>query len=110
LSEHAQEAIALLSRALRRINLNPKHAGINEKLLGQGVGRRVAAGKLNFIIVGTARNLDWYAEQLTRDDPPAIKAVWQELIEIESQDQQRAKHLLVEIEQAASQASGAYQV
>jgi hypothetical protein len=36
--------------------------------------------------------------------------VWQELIEIESQDQQRAKHLLVEIEQAASQASGAYQV
>jgi LmbE family N-acetylglucosaminyl deacetylase len=110
LSEHAQEAIALLSRALRRIDHNPKHAGINEKLLGQGVGRRVAAGKLNFIIVGMARNLEWYAEQLERDDPPAIKAVWQELIEIESQDQQRAKQLLVEIEQAASQASGAYQV
>jgi LmbE family N-acetylglucosaminyl deacetylase len=110
LSEHVQEAIALLSRALRRIDLNPKHAGINEKLLGQGVGRRVAAGKLNFIIVGMARNLEWYAEQLARDDPPGIKAVWQELIEIESQDQQRAKHLLVEIEEAASQTSGAYQV
>ena len=110
LSEHAQEAIALLGRALRRIDHNPKHAGINEKLLGQGVGRRVAAGKLNFIIVGMARNLDWYAEQLARDDPPAIKAVWQALSEIESQDQQRAKQLVVEIEQAASQASGAYQV
>jgi hypothetical protein len=110
LIEHTQEAIALLSRALRRIDLNPKHAGINEKLLGQGVGRRVAAGKLNFIIVGMARNLEWYAEQLARDDPPGIKAVWQELIETESQDQQRAKQLLVEIEQAASKASGAYQV
>jgi hypothetical protein len=110
LSEHTQEAIALLSRVLRRIDLNPKHAGVNEKLLGQGVGRRVAAGRLNFIIVGMARNLDWYAEQLARDDPSAIKAVWQELIASETQDQQLAKHLLVEIEQAASQTSGAYQV
>ncbi|HSN78657.1 MAG TPA: hypothetical protein VL334_26605, partial [Anaerolineae bacterium] len=110
LSEHTQEAIALLSRALRRIDRNPKQAGINEKLLAQGVGRRVAAGKLNFVIVGTARNLDWYAEQLAQDDPPWIKAVWQELIAIETQDQQLAKHLLVEIEQAASQSSGALQV
>jgi N-acetyl-1-D-myo-inositol-2-amino-2-deoxy-alpha-D-glucopyranoside deacetylase len=110
LIEHTHEAIALLSRALRRVDQNPKRAGINEKLLKQGVGRRVAAGKLNFIIVGSARNLDWYAQQLAQDDPPAIKAVWQALIEIETQDQQLAKHLLTEIEQGASHTSGAFQV
>lgn len=110
LIEHTQEAIALLSRALRRIDQNPKRAGVNEKLLAQGVGRRVAAGKLNFVIVGMARNLDWYAQQLDKDDAPAIKAVWQELSELETQDQQLAKQLLVEIERAASQGSGAFQV
>lgn len=110
LIEHAQETIALLSGALRRIDSNPKRAGINEKLLAQGVGRRVAAGKLNFIIVGSARNLDWYTQQLGQNDPPAIQAVWQTLIELESQDQQLAKQLLHEIEQAASLTAGAFQV
>ena len=110
LIEHAQEAIALLSVALRRIDFNPKRAGVNEKLLAQGVGRRVAAGKLNFIIVGSARNLDWYARQLEQNDPPAIQAVWQALIELESQDQQLARQLLADIEQATSQTSGAFQV
>jgi hypothetical protein len=110
LNEHTQEAIALLSRSLRQIDRNPKLAGVNEKLLAQGVGRRVAAGKLNFIIVGSAKNLDWYAQQLGQDDPPAIKAVWQALIELETQDQQLAKDLLAEIEHAASQVSGAFQV
>lgn len=110
LIEHAHEAMALLSRALRRIDQNPKRAGINEKLLAQGVGRRVAAGKLNFVIVGMARNIDWYAQQLARDDPPAIKAVWQELSELETHDQQLAKQLLNDIERAASQVSGSFQV
>ena len=110
LIEHTQEAIALLSVALRRIDFNPKRAGINEKLLAQGAGRRVAASKLNFIIVGSARNLDWYAQQLEQNDPPAIRAVWQALIELECQDQQLAKQLLADIEQATTQTSGAFQV
>ena len=110
LVEHSQESIALLSGALRRIDRNPMRAGVNEKLLAQGVGRRVAAGKLNFIIVGSARNLEWYAQQLAQNDPPAIQAVWQALAEIETTDQQLAKQLLAEIEQAASDTTGAFQV
>jgi LmbE family N-acetylglucosaminyl deacetylase len=110
LVEHCQEIIALLSSTLRRLDVNPKRAGVNEKLLAQGVGRRVAAGRLNFIIVGSARNLDWYAQQLEQNDPPAIQAVWQALIELERQDQQLAKQLLADIEQAPTQTSGAFQV
>jgi LmbE family N-acetylglucosaminyl deacetylase len=100
LINHTQELIALLSSALRRIDRNPLRAGLNEKLLGQAGSRKGAAGKLNFIIVGVARNLDWYAQQLAQDDPPAIKAIWQELIAVETQDQQLAQELLALIEQS----------
>lgn len=110
LIEHTHEAIALLSSALRRIDRNPMRAGVNEKLLGQGGSRRVAAGKLNFIILGAANNLNWYAEQLARNDPPAIQAVWQTLFEIETEDQQMAKNLLAAIEQATSEGPGFRQV
>ncbi len=110
LIDHAQEVIALLSSALRRIDRNPMRAGVNDKLLGQGVSRKVAAGKLNFIILGAANNLDWYTEQLERNDPPAIKAIWQTLAEIEAQDLQMSKRLLALIEEATSQGSGSLQV
>lgn len=110
LIDHTQEAIALLSSALRRIDLNPKRAGINEKLMGQGASRKGAPGKLNFIIVGAARNLDWYAQQQAQDDPPAIQAVWRELVEIETQDQQLAKRLLAVVEQATGQTPGSHRV
>jgi LmbE family N-acetylglucosaminyl deacetylase len=110
LIEHTHEAIALLSSALRRIDRNPMRAGVNEKLLGQGGSRRVAAGKLNFIILGAANNLNWYTEQLARDDPPAIQSVWQTLFEMETQDQQMAKSLLAAIEQATSEGPGFRQV
>ena len=100
---HTQEAIALLSSALRRIDRSPLHAGINEKLLGQGGSRKGAPGKLNFIILGAARNLEWYAQQLAHNDPPAIQAIWQELIAVERADQQSAKELLGQIEQASGQ-------
>jgi hypothetical protein len=107
---HTQEVIALLSSALRRIDRNPMRAGVNDKLLGQGASRKVAAGKLNFIILGAANNLDWYTEQLERNDPPAIKAIWQTLAEIEAQDLQMSKRLLALIEEATSQGSGSLQV
>lgn len=110
LEDRAQEAIALLSSALRRVDRNPKRSGINEKLLAQGVHRRGAAGKLNFIIAGTAKNIDWYQQQLAQDDPPAIKAVWQGLVDLEIQDQALAKHVLAEVEQATSQGPGPHQV
>jgi hypothetical protein len=110
LVEHTQEAIALISGALRRIDRNPKRAGINEKLLAQGVSRKGAPGKLNFIIVGAAKNLDWYRQQLAQNDPPAISAVWQGLMELETHDQELAKHLLALVEQATSQGPGAHQV
>jgi hypothetical protein len=70
----------------------------------------VAAGKLNFIILGAANNLNWYTEQLARDDPPAIQSVWQTLFEMETQDQQMAKSLLAAIEQATSEGPGFRQV
>jgi hypothetical protein len=110
LVDHTQEVIALLSSALRRIDRNPMRAGVNDKLLGQGVSRKVAAGKLNFIILGAANNLDWYAEQLAQNDPPAIKAIWQTLAEIETQDLQMAKRLLALIAEATSQGPGSHQV
>ncbi len=110
LIEHTHEAIALLSSALRRIDRNPKRAGVNEKLLGQAGSRRVAAGKLNFIIAGAANNLAWYADQMAYNDPPAIQAVWRALIEIEEQDQQIAKGLLAVIEQATSAGPDAHHV
>lgn len=110
LVDHTQDAIALVSGALRRIDRNPKRAGVNEKLLGQGVSRKGAPSKLNFIIVGAAKNLDWYRQQLALDDPPAISAVWQGLIALETQDQELAKHLLALVEQATSQGPGAHQV
>jgi len=106
LIEHTHEAIALLSSVLRRIDRNPMRAGVNEKLLGQGGSRRVAAGKLNFIISGAANNLKWYEEQLARNDPPAIQAVWQALFDMETEDQQMAKNLLAAIEQATSEGPG----
>lgn len=105
LINHTQEAIALLSGALRRIDRSPLRAGVNEKLLGQGGGRKGALGKLNFIIVGAAKNLDWYAQQLAQDDPPAIRAIWQELIAVEQEDQKAAKEMLALIEQASGQTS-----
>lgn len=110
LIDHAQEVIALLSSTLRRIDRSPMRAGVNDKLLGQGVSRKVAAGKLNFIILGAANNLDWYTEQLERNDPPAIEAVWQTLAEIEAQDLQMSKRLLALIEEATSQGPGSHQV
>lgn len=110
LVDHTQEAIALISGALRRIDRNPKRAGINEKLLAQGVSRKGAPGKLNFIIVGAARNLEWYRQQLDQNDPPAISAVWQGLIESETDDQELAKHLLALVEQATVQGPGSHQV
>lgn len=110
LVDHTQEAIALVSAALRRIDRNPKRAGINEKLLAQGVSRKGAPGKLNFIIVGAARNLDWYRQQLAENDPSMISAVWQGLMELETHDQELAKHLLAVVEQATSQGPGSHQV
>lgn len=100
LIDHTQEHIALLSGALRRIDRSPLRAGLNEKLLGQAGSRKGAAGKLNFIVVGAARNLEWYAQQLAHNDPPTIKAIWQELITVETQDQQIAKEMLALIEQS----------
>lgn len=102
LIEHTQEAIATLSSALRRMDRMPMRVGINDKLLGQGSGRKGAPGKLNFMRVGMNKNLEWSLQQAAQETAPTLQALWQELIAVDHQDQQRVDTLLNEIEQATA--------
>lgn len=100
---HTQDAIALLSSALRRLDRMATRVSINEKLLAQGNGRKGAAGKLNFILNGMTKNLEWIRQQRALETAPTLQAVWDELIAADEQDQQQAKALLTEIENATGQ-------
>ncbi|MFZ2489554.1 MAG: PIG-L family deacetylase [Anaerolineae bacterium] len=108
LIDHTQEMIALLSSALRRMDYSPKQVGINEKLFEQATRRRNDAGKLTFLIVGSEKNLIWYTEQMAQGDPPAVQALWQELISFETADQEQIRQTLARIETATGQVPGAH--
>ena len=98
LVDDAQEAAALLSSALRRLDRSPLQAGAHEKLLDQGMGRRGAVSRLNFMIVGMDKSLQWYASQLAEDDPPEIRSIWLELEAAEHRHLAMTKGLLTEME------------
>ena len=98
LVDDTQEATALLSSALRRLDRSPLQAGTHEKLLGQGMSRRGPVSKLNFMIVGMDKSLQWYASQLAEDDPAEVHAIWQELEATERRHLAMAKALLAETE------------
>ena len=102
LVDDTQEATAALSSALRRLDHSPLQAGTHEKLLAQGMGRRGTVSKLNFMIVGMEKSLQWYASQLAQGDPPDIHAIWQELSATESQHLKLTKTLLSETERSAN--------
>lgn len=100
LVDDTQEAVALLSSALRRLDRSPLQAGAHEKLLDQGMGRRGAVSRLNFMIVGMDKSLQWYASQLAEDDSPEIRAIWQELEATERRHLAMTKGLLAEMERS----------
>lgn len=100
LIEDTQEALTLLGHHVRVAGHSPLAAGINEGLLKRGMDRKGTLSKLNFLLVGSAQSLDWYARQRSPEDPPEIAELWQTLIDQESQHQQQIKDLLATVEVA----------
>lgn len=102
LIEDTQESLAEISRAVRLLGRSPVTAGLNEKLLAQAERRKGTLSKLNFLLVGTAQSLEWYAAQQAESDPPEVRALWQRLAETERRHQAQIKALLAQIELAAA--------
>ena len=100
LIDDTQDATAQLSSALRRLDRSPLQAGTHEKLLGQGLSRHGTLSKLNFMIVGMEKSLQWYAIQLAQGDPPDIHAIWQDLSTAESKHLKLTKALLADMERS----------
>lgn len=94
LIEDTQDAIASLSSQLRYLGVSPLQSGINEGLLAKGVRRRGTLSKMNFLLVGTSHNLEWYAEQAHDEDPSQVQALWQELAAMEQRHQDMIKAFL----------------
>ena len=104
LIDGSQEAIALISPILRRLDRSPMRAGINENTLAQGSSRRGTEGRLNFMLVAQERMVEWTAEQLRRNDPPEIKILWQQLAEIADRHLQATKVMVAMAEENAQEA------
>ena len=104
LIDGSQEAIALISPILRRLDRSPMRAGINENTLAQGSSRRGTEGRLTFMLVAQERMVDWTAEQLRRNDPPEIKILWQQLAEIADRHLQATKVMVAMAEENAQEA------
>lgn len=102
LVDDTQDATAQLSSALRRLDRSPLQAGTHEKLLGQGLSRHGTLSKLNFMIVGMEKSLQWYASQLAQGDPSDVHAIWQDLSAAESEHLRLTKALLVVMERSTS--------
>lgn len=94
LIDDTMDAIASLSSALRHVGRSPLQAGINEKLLQQGVRRRGTASKANFLLVGSARTVAWYREMPAAEDPPEVQVLWKELADTEEAHVQLLKGFL----------------
>lgn len=92
--EDSHDSIASISSLLRRLDQSPLAAGTNENVLQQGMSRKGTASKLNFLLVGTQRSLDWYPNQQTAEDPTEAQALWQSLIERETEHQRQIKRML----------------
>jgi LmbE family N-acetylglucosaminyl deacetylase len=101
LIDESQEAIAMLSAALRRLDRSPMHAGVHEKVLAQGASRKGTSSKLNFMIVGQERLMHWAGEQLHRKDTPEITALWQHLADMSTRHREATKALLGLVEKDA---------
>ncbi len=100
LVDDTQDATAQLSSALRRLDRSPLQAGAHEKLLGQGLSRHGTLSKLNFMIVGMEKSLQWYASQLAQGDPPDVHTIWQNLSAAESEHLKLTKALLAAMERS----------
>lgn len=103
LMEDGHEAIAELSYHLRHLDRSPMAAGVNETLLTQGTSRKGTASKLNFLLVGATQTLQWLNDQRRVDDPPAMQALWQYLIDAETRHQQQIKEVLGQVELAGGE-------
>ena len=104
LIDGSQEAIALISPILRRMDRSPMRAGINENTLAQGSSRRGTENRLNFVLVAQERTVEWTAEQLRRNDPPEIKILWQQLADIADRHLQATKVMVAMAEENAQEA------
>jgi N-acetyl-1-D-myo-inositol-2-amino-2-deoxy-alpha-D-glucopyranoside deacetylase len=103
LMEDGHEAIVELSHHLRHLGRSPMAAGVNDKVLAQGANRKGTASKLNFLLVGATQTLQWLNEQRRSDDPPAMQALWQQLIDAESRHLQQIKAVLGQVELAGDE-------
>lgn len=101
LIDDTQDTVANLSRILRLMGISPIQAGVNEKLLQQGLARRGMASKLNFLLAGSTRTLEWYEEMPLADDPEEIQALWQDLAAMETRHLASIRELLGAAELAA---------
>lgn len=106
LIDGSQEAIAMISPILRRLDRSPMRAGINENTLAQGASRKGTPSRLNFMLVGQARMIEWTAEQLRRADPQEITVLWQQLADIADRHLRATKALLATVEESAQEAEG----
>lgn len=100
LADEVQESIAEMSSILRRLDHSPMHAGIDEKILAQGMARKGTRSKLNFMLVGQVRLAEWAAEQARRQDPESIVETWQRLGAMAARHQWATKALLGFVEQS----------
>lgn len=106
LIDDTHDSIASISAAMRRLGLRPTAAGINETVLGQGMSRRGTLSKLNFVLVGANRTLEWYASQRSAEDEPEVEALWQELIAREEEHRQMVIAFLDRAQLARSSRAG----
>ena len=72
--DEERNAIDLLARALRQLDVRPGDIGIQESLAAEARRRRSPQSELEFIQVGIDRSLAWYQERLQDADDPHHRA------------------------------------
>ncbi|MEA3337985.1 MAG: hypothetical protein U9R25_19015 [Chloroflexota bacterium] len=105
LIQETQDAIASISGTMRRLEVDPKLAGINETLLAQGARRKGTASKLNFLLVGANNTLEWYQTLEASEEVEEVQVLWQALSLMERRHRQMIEELMDKIQIATSRVS-----
>ena len=98
LHQSTQESIERFSSTLRRMGESPIQTTLPEPLLAQGMDRRGAEGRLQFIVVGSQNTIQYIQSQLERDDPEPVRTLWGELLQVQRQHLESTRALLYQVQ------------
>ncbi|NOX63900.1 MAG: hypothetical protein GXP42_18440 [Chloroflexi bacterium] len=94
--ETEQQAVDMLARELRRLGVAASRLPPQDDLVADGLRRKNARSRLQFIHVGLTRSLEWYRQRLADEKNPHHE-LWQALNDLQSPLAVAAKALLQEI-------------